>query len=51
MFSALFWLCQAALSSMESGSAIVNTASIQSFDPSPNLLAYAATKPSIVKHD
>jgi NAD(P)-dependent dehydrogenase (short-subunit alcohol dehydrogenase family) len=45
---AMFWLCRAALPRMEAGSAIINTASIQAFDPSPNLLAYAATKGAIV---
>jgi len=45
---ALFWLCRAALKHMPAGGAIVNTASIQAFDPSPNLLAYAATKAAIV---
>ena len=33
---------------MEPGSVIINTASIQSYDPSPNLLAYASTKGAIV---
>ncbi len=45
---AMFWLCRAALPRMEPGSAIINTASIQAFDPSPNLLAYAPTKAAIV---
>jgi NAD(P)-dependent dehydrogenase (short-subunit alcohol dehydrogenase family) len=45
---AMFWLCRAALPRMESGSTIINTASIQAFDPSPNLLAYAPTKAAIV---
>jgi len=45
---ALFWLCRAALQHMKPGSAIVNTASIQAYDPSPNLLPYAATKAAIV---
>ena len=45
---AMFWLCRAALPRMREGSAIINTASIQAFDPSPNLLAYAATKAAIV---
>ncbi|MGH9582403.1 MAG: SDR family oxidoreductase [Bryobacteraceae bacterium] len=45
---ALFWLCRAALPHMNEGGAIVNTASIQSFDPSPQLLPYAATKSAIV---
>jgi len=45
---AMFWLCRAALPRMQPGSAIINTASIQAFDPSPNLLAYAPTKAAIV---
>jgi NAD(P)-dependent dehydrogenase (short-subunit alcohol dehydrogenase family) len=45
---AMFWLCRAALPHLEPGSAIINTASIQAFDPSPTLLAYAATKAAIV---
>jgi NAD(P)-dependent dehydrogenase (short-subunit alcohol dehydrogenase family) len=45
---AMFWLCRTALPRMEAGSAIVNTGSIQAFNPSPNLLAYASTKAAIV---
>jgi NAD(P)-dependent dehydrogenase (short-subunit alcohol dehydrogenase family) len=45
---AMFWLCRAALPRMTPGSTIVNTASIQAYDPSPTLLAYAATKGAIV---
>jgi NAD(P)-dependent dehydrogenase (short-subunit alcohol dehydrogenase family) len=45
---AMFWLCRAALPRMKAGSAIVNTASIQAYDPSPQLLAYASTKGAIV---
>jgi NAD(P)-dependent dehydrogenase (short-subunit alcohol dehydrogenase family) len=45
---AMFWLCRAALPRMKPGSAIINTASIQAFDPSPKLLAYAPTKAAIV---
>jgi NAD(P)-dependent dehydrogenase (short-subunit alcohol dehydrogenase family) len=45
---ATFWLCRAALPRMEPGSSIINTASIQAFDPSPNLLAYASTKAAII---
>ncbi|MCA1586811.1 MAG: SDR family oxidoreductase [Acidobacteria bacterium] len=45
---AMFWLCRAALPRMNPGSTIINTASIQAFDPSSNLLAYAATKAAIV---
>jgi NAD(P)-dependent dehydrogenase (short-subunit alcohol dehydrogenase family) len=33
---ATFWLSRAALPRMEAGIAIINTASIQAFDPSPN---------------
>ena len=45
---AMFWLCRAALPRMKPGSVIINVASIQAFDPSPNLLPYAATKAAIV---
>ena len=45
---ALFWLCKAALPHIREGGAIVNTASIQAYEPSPTLLAYAATKGAIV---
>jgi NAD(P)-dependent dehydrogenase (short-subunit alcohol dehydrogenase family) len=45
---AMFWLCRAALPRMGRGGVIINTASIQAFDPSPNLLAYAPTKAAIV---
>jgi NAD(P)-dependent dehydrogenase (short-subunit alcohol dehydrogenase family) len=45
---ALFWLTRAALPRMQPGSAILNTTSIQAYDPSSNLLPYAATKAAIV---
>ncbi len=45
---ALFWLSRAALPRMKAGSVIINTASIQAYNPSPNLLPYAATKSAIV---
>jgi NAD(P)-dependent dehydrogenase (short-subunit alcohol dehydrogenase family) len=44
----MFWLCRAALPRMKPGTCIINTASIQAFDPSPTLLAYAPTKAAIV---
>jgi NAD(P)-dependent dehydrogenase (short-subunit alcohol dehydrogenase family) len=44
---AMFHLCQAAVQHMRPGAAIVNTTSIQSKDPTPQLLAYAATKGAI----
>jgi NAD(P)-dependent dehydrogenase (short-subunit alcohol dehydrogenase family) len=45
---AMFWLCREALPRMEAGGVFLYTASIQAFDPSPHLLAYAATKAAIV---
>jgi NAD(P)-dependent dehydrogenase (short-subunit alcohol dehydrogenase family) len=45
---AMFRLCKAILPQMKDGGSIINTASIQSFDPSPNLLAYASSKAAIV---
>jgi NAD(P)-dependent dehydrogenase (short-subunit alcohol dehydrogenase family) len=45
---AMFWLCRAAIPRMPAGAVIINTASIQAYDPSANLLAYAATKGAIV---
>ena len=44
---ATFFLCQAAVRHMRPGASIVNTTSIQAKDPSPQLLAYAATKGAI----
>jgi len=43
----MFYLSKAAVRQMKSGSAIVNTASINSKSPSPQLLAYATTKVAI----
>jgi NAD(P)-dependent dehydrogenase (short-subunit alcohol dehydrogenase family) len=45
---AMFYLCKAALPKMEKGGAIINTASIQAYEPDPSLMAYAATKGAIV---
>jgi len=45
---AMFRLCKALLPQMKEGGSIINTGSIQSFDPSANLIAYASTKAAIV---
>ena len=45
---AMFWLCKATIPHMSPGSSIINSASIQAFQPSPELLDYAATKGAIV---
>lgn len=45
---AMFYLCKAAMPHMQPGSAIINTASIQAYQPSSNLLDYASTKGAIV---
>jgi NAD(P)-dependent dehydrogenase (short-subunit alcohol dehydrogenase family) len=45
---AMFWLCRMALPHMKSGATIINTSSVQSSSPSPELLDYATTKAAIV---
>lgn len=45
---AMFWLCKYAMPHMPKGATIINTASIQSYQPSPQLLDYATTKAAIV---
>lgn len=45
---AMFRLCQLLLPKIPAGGSIINTASIQSFDPSEQLLAYASSKAAVV---
>lgn len=45
---AMFWLSKAVLKHMPAGGTIVNTASIQAYQPSEGLLDYASTKAAIV---
>jgi NAD(P)-dependent dehydrogenase (short-subunit alcohol dehydrogenase family) len=45
---AMFYLAKAVVPHMQPGSSIINVASIQAYQPSPNLLAYATTKGAIV---
>lgn len=44
---ALFWITRAAVPHMPPGSTIINTTSIQAYQPSPILLDYATTKAAI----
>ncbi len=45
---AMFWITKAALAHLPAGASIINTASIQAYDPSPNLVDYAQTKACMV---
>lgn len=44
---ALFWIVQEALPHLPAGASIINTSSIQAYNPSPNLVDYATTKAAI----
>ncbi|WP_114810087.1 SDR family oxidoreductase [Paraburkholderia kururiensis] len=44
---AMFWITKAAIPHMPPGAAIVNTSSVNAYDPSANLLDYAMTKAAI----
>lgn len=45
---AMFFLCKAAMPHMQPGSTIINTTSIQAYQPSPNLIPYSTTKGAIL---
>lgn len=45
---AMFWITKAAVPHMPAGASIINTSSIQAYQPSPGLLDYASTKAAIV---
>jgi NAD(P)-dependent dehydrogenase (short-subunit alcohol dehydrogenase family) len=47
---AMHWLSQAAVPHLPPGASVINTASIQAFDPSAQLLDYATTKAGIVAY-
>lgn len=43
-----FWITRAAVPHLKPGATIINTASINAYDPSPNILDYACTKGAIM---
>ncbi len=45
---ALFWITKAAVPHLQPGASVINTASIQGYEPSEGLLDYALTKAGIV---
>lgn len=45
---AMFWLSKAAIPFLREGGSIINTGSVEAYEPDPSLLAYAATKGAIV---
>ena len=44
---AMFWISKAAIPHMPAGASIINTASVNAYDPAENLLDYASTKAAI----
>jgi NAD(P)-dependent dehydrogenase (short-subunit alcohol dehydrogenase family) len=45
---AMFWLTRAAMPHLQPGAAIINTSSVNAYEPSESLLDYAATKAAIM---
>ncbi len=45
---AMFWITKAALPHMTAGATIINTASVNAYDPGENIIDYAATKGAIM---
>jgi len=45
---AMFWITQAAIPHMKAGAAIINTTSVNAYDPNDTMIDYAATKGAIM---
>jgi NAD(P)-dependent dehydrogenase (short-subunit alcohol dehydrogenase family) len=45
---AMFWITRAAVPNLRPGATIINTASVNAYDPGENIIDYAATKGAIV---